>query len=111
MATIIPKSFKLGGLEIKVNIDNEMVHRKKVIGECRYSEQSITMDITAGHEELTEQSFYHELIHWILYMMSRDELRNDEGFVDLFAHFLYQYEKTKEFDVAPKKEKDSRNNP
>jgi hypothetical protein len=43
-----------------------------------------------------EQSFLHELVHWIFHMMSAEKLRDDEVVVDLFTQFLYQALRTSE---------------
>ena len=94
----IPKSFKLGGITVTVEADNEMIARKKVIGEARYNSQMITMDMEGAAREITEQSFLHELVHWIFYIMGEDKLRCNERVVDLFAQFLYQYEQSKVFE-------------
>jgi hypothetical protein len=95
----IPKRFQLAGLEVTVEEDGTLVANKSVIGEARYAAQKILIDKTAASKELTTQSFLHEVTHWILYVMGEEELRNNEKFVDLFAQFWYQYEKTKEMDT------------
>ena len=102
----IPKKFNLAGLTIKVKIEDDLVESKKCIGEARYSKQEIAIDTSAAPKELTEQSFYHELTHWILYMMGEEELRNNEKFVDIFAHFWYQFETTRE-DSEPRTTQDN----
>lgn len=84
-------------MTIDIVREDNLVKDKKCIGEARYSKQQIAIDTTQAPVELTEQSFYHELVHWILYVMGEDDKRNNEQFVDCFAHFLYQYEKTKQF--------------
>ena len=87
---IIPKSFWLGGLQIDVTYDENLYKNRKIVGEARYPSQSITLDSVVLNKQLTEQNYFHELTHWILYVMNEDELRNNEKFVDLFAHFLCQ---------------------
>ena len=94
----IPKSFDLAGLTITVVEDNTMVANKHVIGEARYASQQILIDKEAASEDLTHQSFLHEVTHWILYVMGKEDLRNNEEFVDLFAQFWYQYEKSKKME-------------
>lgn len=86
----IPESFKIAGLTINVTTDNELVKRRNVIGEARYSEQSILIDRTAAPAETTEQAFLHEAIHWVFYILNEEELRNNEKLVDTMAHLLYQ---------------------
>lgn len=89
-SAIIPKSFWLGGLQIDVSYDENLYKNRKVVGEARYPSQSITLDSVVLNKQLTEQNFFHELTHWILYMMNEDDLRNNEKFVDVFATFLHQ---------------------
>ena len=67
----------------------------------RYNEQEISIDKQHARKEFTEQTMCHEVTHWILYMMNEDALRNNEKFVDLFGHFLYQYLKTAGFKISP----------
>ncbi|MDD2364538.1 MAG: hypothetical protein PHN84_00090 [Desulfuromonadaceae bacterium] len=89
-SSIIPTSFWLGGLKIDVVYDNTMVKTKQVIGEARYAYQQILLDPSVAPMQTVEQSFFHEMVHWIFYVMGEEELRNNEKLVDLFAHFLYQ---------------------
>ena len=89
-SAIIPSSFTLGGLTIEVVRDDTMVRTKGMIGEARYAEQVIRLDTGAAPLQTVEQAFFHELVHWIFYLMNEEELRNNEKLVDLFSHFLYQ---------------------
>ncbi len=89
-SAIIPDSFWLGGLQIDVSYDENLYKNRKIVGEARYPSQSIFLDSVVLNKQSTEQSFYHELTHWILYMMNEDDLRNNEKFVDVFATFLHQ---------------------
>ncbi len=89
-SSIIPKSFWLGGLKIDVHFDESLVVEKNVIGQASYTAQEILIDPSVAPLQFVEQSYLHELVHWIFYMMSEQELCNNERLVDLFAHFLYQ---------------------
>lgn len=86
----IPKSVELAGITVNTIVNNELVELKKIIGEAQYAQQQIMLDCKAAPREITEQAFFHELVHWIFYMMNEDELRNNEKLVDVFSHFLYQ---------------------
>ena len=88
-STIIPKSFWLGGLKVNVQIDESLKHNR-MIGQADYVSQEIRIDPSAAPLQFVEQSYLHELVHWIFYMMNEHELRDNERIVDLFAHFLYQ---------------------
>jgi hypothetical protein len=89
-SSIVPQSFRLGGLKIDVLLDDTLVNTKKVIGEAHYVDQTIVLDTAAAPRQSVEQAFLHELTHWIFYIMNEDELRGNEKLVDVFAHFLYQ---------------------
>lgn len=100
LSSIIPTSFWLGGLKIDVVYDNTMVKTKQVIGEARYANQQIRLDPSVAPMQTVEQSFYHEMVHWIFYVMGEEELRNNEKLVDLFAHFLYQARVTEQKETT-----------
>lgn len=87
---IIPESFWLGGLQIDVNFDENLLKNRKILGEANYPAQKIILDSSLLKKQACEQNYYHELVHWILYVMNEDELRNNEKFVDVFATFLHQ---------------------
>ena len=95
MLLIIPKSFSLAGIKVNVVREDNLVETRKCIGEARYSKQEIAIDTKSAPSNLTEQSFLHETVHWILYVMNEDDLRNNEKFVDTFAHLLYQFIESK----------------
>ena len=105
---IIPSSLWLGGLKIDVVYDDTLVKIKQLIGEAKYSEQKIFLDPSVAPLQTLEQSYIHELVHWILYMMGENELRSNERIVDLFAHFLYQARVTARFhaDMSSSQEED-----
>ncbi len=80
----IPHEFKLGGLTWKV------VWRKRLKGKygmCLLEKQQIHI-LEGLPQELTEQTFCHELVHAILYAMGKDE--HNEEFTDAFATMLHQ---------------------
>lgn len=91
---IIPNQFNLAGLTVTVEFDSTLCQTKNMLGEARYTDQKIVLDPTAAAPETITASFYHELVHWCLYIMNEEELRNSERFVDLMAHLLYQANKT-----------------
>jgi hypothetical protein len=86
----IPQKFELGGLTIDVVRDNTLVEKTGIIGKCVYEKLQIIIDEEATPSDFTEQSYLHELVHWILYTMNEHELRDNDKFVDVFATFLYQ---------------------
>ena len=96
----IPKQIMLWWYTIKTVYDNLMADTIWADWKAEYKANTIVLqkkvEWLIENEERQEQVYLHELVHWILYMMQND-LRNDEKFVELFSHFLYQYEKTKQF--------------
>jgi len=91
---IIPQSFQLGGLTIDVLFQEKIAKNAGMIGVADYAVQQIRLDPTIATKQTTEQAYFHELTHWILFTMGEAELCNSEKFVDVFAHFLYQALKT-----------------
>jgi hypothetical protein len=45
------------------------------------------------NKQSTEQTFYHELVHAIMFTMGK--LNHDEEFTDAFGALLHQYHRTK----------------
>lgn len=82
-------TFNLAGSKWHVNY---LFHMEEM-GKCDPERQviHIRMDM---NKQTTEQTFYHELVHAILFTMGK--LNHDEEFVDTFGAFLHQYQITKE---------------
>ena len=87
---VIPKKFTLAGIDIDVILDDNLMINEKMYGKSDYQRQEIRIDPTAAPRQTIEQAFVHELVHWVLYIQNRHSLRNDEDFVDAFAHLMYQ---------------------
>jgi hypothetical protein len=85
----IPKQIKLAGLTIQIVFDDTLIATRKIVGEACYNDQKILLDPTVSDEQL-EQNFFHELLHWIFYIMGEAALRDNEKVVDLLSHFLHQ---------------------
>lgn len=60
------------------------------IGKADYQNQRICINPEFAGKCLTEQTYYHELMHWMLFIMGEDELKSNEQFVDMLSHFIYQ---------------------
>ena len=45
------------------------------------------------NEQMTQQTFFHELVHAILFTMGK--VNHDEEFTDAFGALLHQYERSK----------------
>jgi Zn-dependent peptidase ImmA (M78 family) len=85
----VATTFNLAGSKWHVNY---LCHMEEM-GKCDPERQviHIRMDM---NKQTTEQTFYHELVHAILFTMGK--LNHDEEFVDTFGAFLHQYQITKE---------------
>ena len=90
----IPANINIMGHNYEVIIDKSLSIEKDCAGEIRYRTQEIRLvpqlEGDPRHRESIEYSFFHELIHGILYNLSYTELRDDEAFVTRFGRVLYQ---------------------
>jgi Zn-dependent peptidase ImmA (M78 family) len=85
---VVATSFTLAGFEWAVRYVEGITE----YGLCNPSTQEII--IRAGmNEQMTQQTFFHELIHAIMFTMGK--LNHDEEFTDAFGALLHQYERTK----------------
>lgn len=85
----IPKKINLLNKEIKIEIDKSLVSKDNHLGWADYSKNIIKLDGSKEWEGHIEETFLHELTHWILYSME-DELHKNEKFVSLFSCLLHQ---------------------
>ena len=81
-------TFELAGSKWFVNY----VMHMDDMGKCDPEKQLITIRMDMNKQS-TEQTFYHELVHAILFTMGK--LNHEEEFVDTFGAFLHQYQLTK----------------
>lgn len=88
-------SVTIAGLKIKV-ILQKAENASDPIGHADYANQRIILNSGIVTDDMLEQAYLHELTHFILFVMGYPELRDNEKFVDLFAHFLYQAQVSKE---------------
>ena len=82
-------TFQLAGSKWCVNYLSHM----EEMGKCDPEKQTIFIRMDMN-KQTTEQTFYHELVHAIMFTMGK--LNHDEEFVDTFGAFLHQYQLTKE---------------
>ena len=85
----VATTFNLAGSQWQTNYLSHM----EEMGKCDPEKQIIFIR-TDMNKQTTEQTFYHELVHAILFTMGK--LNHDEEFVDTFGAFLHQYHVTKE---------------
>lgn len=85
----LPKSITLAGLTIEVIVAPTLFKDSSIGGHSDYANLRILIagDIAPQQQQVT---FLHEALHFILFVMGEAELRDNEKFVDLLAHFLHQ---------------------
>lgn len=85
----IPTKFHLGGHVVEVKRD---VPLKEAWGEWNNERKVLRLRRPSKNnpESFYYQTFVHELVHAILDTMGREELSNNEGFVDAFSEYLTQ---------------------
>jgi len=91
----IPKEFKLMGQTINVEYKNKLIQETDCIGQASYRENKIFLqkqvEGITRKKEMIEQTFLHELLHFILDRMGENELRDNEKFINMFSGLLHQY--------------------
>jgi len=104
----IPNRFKLLGQTIEVVFGEEFFLGTDCIGYAAYRSNQIQLKPVSAasprSESQMEQTFLHELMHWILFF-SEDtntgkerNLHQEENFVDMTAHLLQQALNSFEYD-------------
>lgn len=96
----IPKQFELHGQTIRIEFEPSMANDRGCVGESKMKENKLLLQTSvSGHvcsQEYIEQTFCHELVHFILLHMGSDK-NGDEVFVDTFGHLLHQALVTAEY--------------
>ena len=90
----IPESFKQYAQEITIKYKKSLSNKHGCWGKCYYDRNEIEFQDNKYEVGLPglkiEETFYHELVHIILYHAGEHELRNNEKFVDVFSGLLHQ---------------------
>lgn len=98
----IPKRFKLMGQTIEIVYDSTISDMDGCAGLAKYRWNQIVLqpDTNGVKRPLSkiEQTFCHELVHWIFYMASENKLRANEKLVDTIAGLLHQALSTMEHE-------------
>ena len=91
---LIPKRFKLYGQTIEVVMVNTLDYDDGCRGQADYRNNQIKLQLPG--EQITmpvthqEQSFCHELVHFLFSMAGYDEDRKDEVKVERISNLLHQ---------------------
>lgn len=96
------KSFKLGGHTIKIQYKKSVIDPQTgelILGLTEPLQNKIQVAVewngSSLSEEAIEHTTWHEIVHFILTIMSEGELNGNEKFVDSFGSYLHQIDKTK----------------
>lgn len=100
----VPLRFKLFGETIDVVWDNELNNRDNANGMSNYRYSRIELQPNTKaifrSKEQVEQSYLHEVVHFILAAIQEEKLRTDEKFVELFSKALHQVLTTSEYGTV-----------
>ena len=90
-SSVIPSSFRLGGLNFDIKIaNNELNHSACKSFSIDANSQTITLNPGRTSREILEQNYFRELVRLILHVQGHDDLENDRGFVNSFSCLLHQ---------------------
>lgn len=97
----IPDAFYLFGQRINVEWSDDLASSRQAWGEAQYAANRIvlqkpTQAISRSLSDI-EQTFCHELIHYLLTMAEQNKLASNEGIVNLLGNLLHQYFSTAEY--------------
>ena len=90
---LIPRLIRVGNKRYSVEVIEALLDKQKV-GRIQYGEQRIQIGLRNGNTNRKlpaaeiRDSFWHELVHAVLYDMGRHNLNRDEAFVIGFASRL-----------------------
>ena len=90
----IPRTFQLFGQTITVQFITSLIEDEDSVGLSLYRKNLIqiqgpAINFTRPSTHI-ESTFFHELMHYIFYMLDEDEMRKNEQLVDNIARLLHQ---------------------
>lgn len=94
-----PTSLKLGSHEISIVYKDEVRNDdgEIVLGVSSFLEDIIYISTKHHKTQISEQvvmhTVYHEIAHFVLYLMNQHELNMDESFVDILGEHMLQVSK------------------
>ena len=90
---MIPKRVTIAGIDIDI-VWAEIGEGARCLGKADYVAQKIYLNPNLAQQDTLNQCYYHELLHYIFFVMGKTNLKDDEGFIDGLAHLLYQARKS-----------------
>lgn len=97
----VPDAFYLFGQKISVVWSDDLASSRQAWGEAQYAANRIVLQkptqAIARSQSDIEQTYCHELVHYLLTMAERTKLAQDEGLVNLLGNLLHQALTTAEY--------------
>lgn len=90
------KKIKLGSHTISIKYEKTVFNSEgePVLGESDFLSNTIKISTEFGpkkiHEQVIQHTLFHEITHFILYLMNQHELNGNETFVDIMGEFWSQ---------------------
>jgi hypothetical protein len=97
---IIPQKITLAGMPITTVFLKGTIEKYGGIAAADYGKQQIVVE-DGGNvlaPEAIQQAYIHEALHWLFYIMGKEDMRNDEALVDAMAHLVLQAINQAEFE-------------
>jgi hypothetical protein len=95
---LIPTGFQVLGCNIEVELRHpDNWDHDDAVG--MYDPMNHKITVVVKSQQMMEHAFYHELVHCILFALGKNELSEDESFVDTFAGLLHQAMKTATYEA------------
>ena len=110
MRLTIPETFMLLGhtYTVKLFPPDQWPYDPDVYGWSEKEERWIHICDEPKARSTVEHTFFHELAHHVLWSMGRDDLSDDEPFVDMVGGLLHQAFKTADGDAWTSLEREAR---
>jgi hypothetical protein len=94
---MIPKKFQLCGQTIKVGFVKNLADKEiGVHGLASFATGEILIEKNLTRE-IQESTFFHEMVHYMLWVLNEHKINKNEAFVQSFGGCLHQYMKTAKF--------------
>jgi len=96
----IPKSIELGQRLISTILDGGLIYNTDDAGQAIYRHNEIKLQAQGESSPIPDSSraeiYWHEVAHWLMFMMQEDELRKNEAFCSRLGIYLQQIYNTME---------------
>lgn len=88
----IPKQISILDQTYKIHFKDDFSHVSNYLGKIIYDENVIYLQTPDrfNTKNKIQSVFWHEVVHGVLAALNRDDLNNDEAFVDLVAACVNQ---------------------